>query len=123
MWWCCGKTKKTSAGCKFQKHVSKEDYNDDDEDQQIIQFKLKCPLCNKHGHKAYECDKDPNIRTTHDTEGEIQRVEKLMQLKKKYNDNFTITQQLFYKMSLLSNERVTTQALTQDDFSYNQFND
>ena len=32
MWWCCGKTKKNSPGCKFQKHVSmKEDGEDDEE--------------------------------------------------------------------------------------------
>jgi hypothetical protein len=25
MWWCCGKNKKTSPGCKFQKHFCKDD--------------------------------------------------------------------------------------------------
>lgn len=29
MWWCCGKRGKDSAGCKFNKHESKDDdYND-----------------------------------------------------------------------------------------------
>ena len=36
MWWCCGKTKKSAPGCKFQKHVSKEDYHDDEEEKEII---------------------------------------------------------------------------------------
>ena len=28
MWWCCGKRSKDAAGCKFKKHVSKEDEED-----------------------------------------------------------------------------------------------
>ena len=33
MWWCCVKTLNDAAGCKFSKHVSKEDEDDmDDED-------------------------------------------------------------------------------------------
>ena len=29
MWWCCGKTTKDAAGCKFGKHESKDDEDDD----------------------------------------------------------------------------------------------
>lgn len=29
MWWCCGKTMKDAPGCKFSKHVSKEDEDED----------------------------------------------------------------------------------------------
>jgi len=29
MWWCCGKTGKDMPGCKFRKHESKEDEDDD----------------------------------------------------------------------------------------------
>ena len=29
MWWCCGKTTKEAPGCKFSKHFSKEDEDED----------------------------------------------------------------------------------------------
>ena len=29
MWWCCGKTKKDAAGCKYAKHESKDDEEDE----------------------------------------------------------------------------------------------
>ena len=28
MWWCCGKTSKEAPGCKYSKHISKEDEED-----------------------------------------------------------------------------------------------
>ena len=62
MWWCCGKTKLNAAGCKFQKHSSKEDKDDDEENDQIAAFKTRCALCRETGHKAHECVKDPNLR-------------------------------------------------------------
>ena len=30
MWWCCGKPGKDSPGCKFAKHESKEDEDEED---------------------------------------------------------------------------------------------
>ena len=33
MWWCCGKTNKEAPGCKYAKHVSKEDEDDVEEMQ------------------------------------------------------------------------------------------
>ncbi len=33
MWWCCGKTSKEAPGCKYAKHVSKEDEDDLEETQ------------------------------------------------------------------------------------------
>jgi len=42
----------------------------------------------------------------------------MLNTKKKMMDNFTVTQQLFERTSLLANERVTSQILTQDDFNY-----
>jgi BTK motif len=29
MWWCCGKTSRDAPGCKFSKHESKEDEDED----------------------------------------------------------------------------------------------
>jgi hypothetical protein len=91
MWWCCGKTKKSSHGCKYQKHISKEDYNDEEENTENVNSKIKCQVCNSPGHKAHECDKDPNIRTFYEGSDEIYRVEKIMNNKKKMMDAFTVT--------------------------------
>jgi len=33
MWWCCGKANKEAPGCKYSKHVSKEDEDDVEENQ------------------------------------------------------------------------------------------
>jgi hypothetical protein len=30
MWWCCGKLNKEALGCKFQKHILREDLDEDD---------------------------------------------------------------------------------------------
>lgn len=29
MWWCCGKTSKEAAGCKFSKHETKDEEEDE----------------------------------------------------------------------------------------------
>jgi hypothetical protein len=42
--------------------------------------------------------------------------------KKKLADAWQVTYQMLEKMTLVSNERMTTQILTQDDFNYQQFN-
>lgn len=70
MWWCCGKNKKTSPGCKFQKHFSKDDEQESDQEESGGFFKVRCIICKETGHKANECDKDPNIRTLYDVEDE-----------------------------------------------------
>lgn len=35
MWWCCGKTDKDNIGCKFSKHESKEDDEDEDGEDKL----------------------------------------------------------------------------------------
>ena len=46
MWWCCGKTKQTAKGCKYQKHsilLQKDDQeNEEDEKDHIDITKTKC---------------------------------------------------------------------------------
>ena len=111
MWWCCGKPKLTSAGCKFQKHTSKEDIEEDDEGNVITEKIIKCLMCKEIGHKATECDKDPNVRTFFDVGDEIARVEKVMTKKKKLTDNVSVTFNLLERMALLSNERLTNRVL------------
>lgn len=50
MWWCCGKPSKEASGCKYSKHVSKED-EDGCGDLDFISYgdnanikKLLCPV-------------------------------------------------------------------------------
>lgn len=37
MWWCCGKRGKEALGCKYSKHVSKED-EDEQGDADFISY-------------------------------------------------------------------------------------
>jgi hypothetical protein len=38
---------------------------------------MKCYLCKEIGHKASECERDPNLRTTFDVQEESVRLVKL----------------------------------------------
>ena len=67
MWWCCGKTQKDAQGCKFAKHESKDDEDDEkDKDGDAILPKrlkgIKCQCCKAIGHRTEDCEKDPNMR-------------------------------------------------------------
>lgn len=67
MWWCCGKTSKEALGCKFNKHIIR---NDEIEEEELIALKAekrkknqKCFCCKEYGHEANKCIKDPNYRS------------------------------------------------------------
>ena len=79
MWWCCGKTKLNAPGCKFQKHKQKDDEMDDDDDTRKNEqnINIRCESCKEAGHRAIECDKDPNLRTTFDVGDELTRLSKM----------------------------------------------
>ena len=55
MWWCCGKLNKEDRGCKFGKHESKDDEDEDLRDDSAA-AKLKaskykrCYCCGEFGH-------------------------------------------------------------------------
>ena len=34
MWWCCGKRSKDAHGCRFAKHLSKDDEEDEKDDEE-----------------------------------------------------------------------------------------
>lgn len=79
MWWCCGKTHKDAPGCKFAKHLSR----DEEEEEREAEFaersrfeKKRCDCCKGVGHLGSFCDRDPNVRTGEDLEKEILRIEK-----------------------------------------------
>lgn len=56
MWWCCGKRGKDQAGCKFSKHESKEEGDDEfTEHQEELERRralknIKCACCKETGH-------------------------------------------------------------------------
>ena len=79
MWWCCGKTSKDAPGCRFAKHECKDDEDEDkaadpDHPNANKQRKQKCQCCKGVGHKAAECDKDPNFRGGYDVQAEHKRI-------------------------------------------------
>lgn len=83
---------------------------------------MRCVICKEVGHKAHECNKDPNIRTLYDVADEQKRILKTLATKKKLADAWQVTYKMLEKLTLVSNERITAQFLTQDDFNYEQFN-
>ena len=100
MWWCCGKTTKDAPGCKFSKHVSKEDEDEDMEQQEETDAALKnkyarCYCCKEKGHRAQDCPRDPNIKTAHDANDEDLRIVKAKDFRKLLSDSLNITQKLF----------------------------
>jgi len=71
VWWCCGKNNRDQPGCKFNKHVSKEEHDDlDDENgnsNKIYERKLiRCSCCKQMSHSIENCKLDPNLKTTND---------------------------------------------------------
>jgi hypothetical protein len=49
MWWCCGKVTKEALGCKYRKHISRNE-NEEDEVEAIGDHddyfsKIKCNCC------------------------------------------------------------------------------
>lgn len=123
MWWCCGKPKINSPGCKFQKHRQKVDEIDDDEVAKLDHHtNMRCESCKELGHRAAECDKDPNIRTSFNVGDESLRISKLKTHKKKLSDSQEVTFKVMEKATILNDERRVHSLMTQDDFSYGPFN-
>lgn len=107
-------------------HLSRdqEEAEEDEETEKANQFKTpKCQICKQAGHKAADCDKDPNIRTLYDVDEETRRVEKVLVKKKEQFDNYRVTMSLLEKTALLSNEHLTNRVLSHDDFNYSSIND
>ena len=68
MWWCCGKVTKEALGCKYRKHISRNE-NEEDEveaigDNDDYFSKIKCNCCHQMGHRELNCPNDPNFRTS-----------------------------------------------------------
>lgn len=88
MWWCCGKTVKDAPGCKFSKHVSKEDEDDmdleqaEEGDQALKNKYARCYCCKEKGHRAIDCPRDPNVKTGHDANDEDTRIQRAKDFRK-----------------------------------------
>jgi hypothetical protein len=74
MWWCCGKLSKDALGCKFSKHLSKDEDEIDglgqNEQAPLLQ---KCSCCKQTGHTAEECERDPNLLTRKRSSTQIEK--------------------------------------------------
>lgn len=100
MWWCCGRGK-DAPGCLVSKHQSKDEDEDNEprdqeENEQRQIANLRCPVtltqsCKVLGHKASDCPKDPNIRSTFDIEEELKRIVDI-RLRKKQESSFEMNQ-------------------------------
>ena len=105
MWWCCGKQNKDGGGCKFSKHESKEDEDDDLEDgTEAAKLKARkytrCHCCKELGHQIAQCPRDPNLKTGQDPENEASRIQKIRDFRKLYADTVIQTTH-FLKKSIM----------------------
>jgi len=88
MYWCCGLAGKEAPGCRISKHIAK----DDDEEDPVLssmpeQVTSQCSVrnmqsCKDYGHKATECPRDPNLRSSFDMSEELDRVRSIAKRKK-----------------------------------------
>ena len=83
---------------------------------------MRCTLCKEQGHRAAECDRDPNLRTTFDVAEEDQRLGRISVKQKRLADSSDITSKMLQRVTLLSTEKVMSQLLSQDDYNYKPFN-
>lgn len=139
MWWCCGKTSKEAPGCKFSKHFSKEDEDEDavegangenenNATQQAKNKNIRCFCCKEKGHGAKDCPRDPNFKTSPDILLEEKRLAKARDFKKLLSDSLSVTSRLFKSLirrDIGPNEYnpFSKGALSFDDYSYKYFNE
>jgi len=65
VYWCCGKSNKSSLGCFLSKHLPDLPEEEDlvDQETQKLTEKVLCSTCKKTGHNFKACTKDPNLKT------------------------------------------------------------
>ena len=143
MWWCCGKRGKDQPGCKFSKHESKDDAEDDeekkrDQDEKIQRY-VRCICCKEIGHSIDQCTRDPNFKTNQAANAEIDRIVKIKDFRKLHADTVVSTTHFIKKSvmvpinedndgNLVSNDQNTSHPFMRgimqfDDYNYKQFND
>ena len=105
MWWCCGKTNKDAPGCKFSKHIHKED-DDADDDQEAkekckasILKSTRCQCCKELGHTIETCYRDPNLKTKEEVDVDIKRIQTIKDNRKLFADSSVLTTHFLKKLS------------------------
>jgi hypothetical protein len=76
MWWCCGKKSKEAQGCLFSKHEVKKDEDDEEKAADEDLLNRRCMCCKDKGHGIEECPRDPNLKTGHNMQEEVERIGK-----------------------------------------------
>ena len=104
MWWCCGKSSKEALGCKFSKHATKDDEEENEEgylNAQELANLVRCMCCKELGHSIETCPRDPNFKTKADNEVEHDRISKIQSQKKGYADTVIQTTHFLKKAVLM----------------------
>lgn len=109
VWWCCGKSDKNQAGCKFEKHASREDeaFNKTDEELDANRKLARCLCCKQIGHTTDMCTKDPNLKTnSNDIDADELRILECGNSRKFHIDSVVGTTHLLKKavMQPITNE-------------------
>ena len=116
LWWCCGRESKEAQGCKFSKHESKEEEEDEDPDATGNEKPIKnirCYCCKEMGHLIENCPRDPNIRSKVDTEDDFVRIQKIKDYRK-LNADTVVTTTHFLKKCIV----VPTRQSEQEEKAY-----
>ena len=106
MWWCCGKQGKDQPGCKFSKHESKDDEDDDLGDDQDVEGAksnkyMRCAACKEIGHTVQDCLRDPNLKTGVKADVEFERIQKMKDFRKLFADSIVQTTHLLKKQVMI----------------------
>ena len=89
---------------------------------------MRCYCCKEKGHNAFECPRDPNIKTSYDVALEEKRLAKARDFRKLLSDSLYVTTRLFkglIKRHAGVNEfnPFSNGAMSFDDFNYKYYND
>eukprot|EP00347_Sterkiella_histriomuscorum_P014023 403362455 len=128
MWWCCGKHHKDAPGCKYTKHITKDEDEDDGfllEGEIKKRLKgLKCFCCKETGHKTENCTKDPNMRQNCDLDDELIRITERKSARKLNGDSFEVSNKLMEKLSKQKLHSIFGKDIMSfDDYNYKLVNE
>ena len=138
IWWCCGKSNKDQPGCKYSKHESKEEDEEESiEDESAPQrtiTNVRCLCCKELGHSMEQCPRDPNLRSQVDLKEDYARIQKIKDYRK-LNADTVVTTTHFLKKCVLVPARMSDEeqgiiqhnpfkrgAMQFDDFNYDLHN-
>ena len=107
LWWCCGKTNVKAAGCVRSRHITREEYEKENE-QKLMEIDSEeeerkkasevCFGCKQPGHTIENCTQDPNLKTTFDGKRLIVVQDAVYHEKKYFADSQATTGLLLKKI-------------------------